>query len=208
MTVVRLAAAALVVLSLAGCSGSSAGGGSFPAPSFSPNPKHSELVAAAGLDPCPPSQSASVSGGLPDVTLPCLGNGPAVHLAGLVGKPLVLNIWATWCGPCQAETRYLSTVYDELKPRVRFLGVDTEESDHDSALAFAPHVRPPMRYPSVVDDDKSVLLGLHGPVAVPSTVFVDASGKVVHRVSAPYRDAAALQADISRYLGVTAGGTG
>lgn len=199
----RVLGCALAAAVLTACTGSS-GGDAFPAPSFSPNPKHSQLVNAAQLDRCPPSESSSVSGGLPDVTLPCLGAGPAVHLAGLVGKPLVLNVWGTWCGPCKAETRFLSTVYDELRSRVRFLGVDTEEASRDSALAFAPHVRPPMRYPSVVDDDKSVLLGLHGPIAVPSTVFVDASGRVVRQVSAPYRSVAALRADISRYLGVTA----
>jgi thiol-disulfide isomerase/thioredoxin len=160
------------------------------------------LVKAAKLDPCPPSRPTAVSGGLPDLTLRCLGEGPDVHLAGLVGKPLVLNIWGTWCGPCQAETRYLSTVYDEMRHRVRFLGVDTEESNPDSALAFAPHVQPPMRYPSVIDNDKAVLLGLHGTIAVPSTVFVDATGKIVQRVYSPYRSAAALRADVKRYLGV------
>ena len=203
MTLLRAVGLVLAAVSVAGCTGSS-GGDNFPAPSFSPNPKHSQLVAAAHLDKCPPSQSASVSGGLPDLTLPCLGAGPAVHLSGLVGKPLVLNIWGTWCGPCKAETQNLSTVYDELKPRVRFLGVDTEEVSRDSALAFAPHVRPPMRYPSVLDNNKAVLLGLHGFVAVPSTVFVDASGKIVKQVSSAYRSVAQLKADIARYLGVTA----
>ena len=190
-----------VMALLVGCTGSSSNRS--PAPTFSPNPKRSELIAAARLDPCPASRPVAVSGGLPDVTLPCLGAGPSVHLAGLTGRPLVLNIWATWCGPCQRETRYLSTVYDAVKPRVRFLGVDTEEASPDSALAFAPHVVPPMRYPSVVDDNKDVLLGLHGPIAVPSTVFVDAAGKVVKQVSSPYTSVAELRADISRYLGVT-----
>ena len=186
--------------SMSACTGSSGSVG--PEPSFSPNPKHSELVAKAQLDPCPPSQPTTIGGGLPDVTLPCLGDGPAVHLGGLVGKPLVLNIWGSWCGPCQAETRYLSQVYDDLKQRVRFLGVD-DEDDPESALDFAPHVDPPMRYPSVVDDDKKVLIALHGPIAVPSTVFVDATGKVVKQVSAPYTSAAQLRADISKYLGVS-----
>lgn len=200
MTFARFIGGLALVAALASCSGSSGTAG--PEPSFSPNPKHSELVARAHLDPCPPSQSTSVAGGLPDVTLPCLGDGPSVHLSGLVGKPLVVNIWGSWCGPCQAETRYLAQVYDAVKGEVRFLGVD-DEDDPDSALDFAPHVTPPMRYPSVVDDDKKVLLGLHGPVAVPSTVFVDAAGKVVHQVSAAYTSAAQLQADISHYLGVT-----
>jgi cytochrome c biogenesis protein CcmG/thiol:disulfide interchange protein DsbE len=202
--VTRLRVGALVLLAalVAGCTGSS-GGDTFPAPSFSPNPKHSQLVAAADLDKCPPSQSTSVSGGLPDLTLPCLGAGPRVHLAGLVGAPLVLNIWGTWCGPCIAETRYFSTVYDELRPRVRFLGVDTDEASFNAGLTFAPTVRPPMRYPSVLDFDKKVLLGLHGPVGVPQTVFVDATGKIVARISSAYRSAAALRADVARYLGVS-----
>jgi cytochrome c biogenesis protein CcmG/thiol:disulfide interchange protein DsbE len=202
VTFQRLAGLVAATILVSGCTGSSTSD-NFPAPSFSPNPKHGRLVAAAHLDKCPPSQSTSASGGLPDVTLPCLGAGPAVHLSGLVGKPLVLNIWGTWCGPCIAETRYLSTVYDELRPRVRFLGVDTDETSHDAGLSFAPQVRPPMRYPSVLDFDKKVLLGLHGFVGVPQTVFVDASGKVVHRVSAAYRSAADLRADIAHYLGVT-----
>jgi hypothetical protein len=63
-------------------------------------------------------------------------------------------------------------------------------------------VSPPMRYPSVVDDAKKVLVDLHGPVAVPSTVFVDASGKVVRQVSSAYSSVAQLRADISHYLGV------
>lgn len=193
-----LGAVALTAL-LAACSGTSASTG--PEPNFSPNPTHAQLVAKAHLDPCPPSATTSVDGGLPDLTLPCLGTGPPVHLSGLVGKPLVLNIWGTWCGPCKAETRYLSQVYDELKARVRFLGVDDEDQP-GSALDFAPHVDPPMRYPSVVDDDKKLLIALHGPVAVPSTVFVDANGKIVQRVSSPYSSAAQLRADIARYLGV------
>jgi len=140
--------------------------------------------------------------GLPDLTLPCLGHGPAVHLSGLTGTPTVVNIWGSWCGPCQAETRYLSSVYDAAKGKVRFLGVDTED-DPKSALDFAPHVSPPMHYPQVVDKDKKLLIGLNLPSAVPTTVFVDASGRVVHIAHAPYRNATSLRTDIQRYLGVT-----
>jgi len=53
-----------------------------------------------------------------------------------------------------------------------------------------------------------VLLGLHGFVAVPSTVFVNASGNIVKQVSSAYRSVAQLKADIARYLGVTAAVSG
>lgn len=165
-------------------------------------PNHAQLVAKAQLDPCPASTSTKSSVSLPDVTLPCLGIGPAVHLAGLAGAPTVVNVWGSWCGPCQAETTYLSTAYDELKPRVRFLGVDTEDTN-DSALDFAPHVKPAMRYPSVVDQNKKVLIGLNLFNAVPTTIFVDASGKVRHISPGPYRSTKTLLADIKRYLGVS-----
>jgi thiol-disulfide isomerase/thioredoxin len=185
-------------LALSGCTSSSHNSGVvFPQP-----PNYDELVAKAHLDPCP--DSGPGGGGkkvLPNLTLPCLTHGPGVSLDGLRGKPLVLNIWGSWCGPCQAETRYLSEVYDAAKPKVRFLGVDTED-DPKSALDFAPHVTPPMRYPQVVDNDKKLLLALNLPSAVPTTVFVTAAGRVVKVSPGPYRSAAALRADILRYLGV------
>jgi thiol-disulfide isomerase/thioredoxin len=123
-------------------------------------------------------------------------------MAGLRG-PLVVNIWGSWCGPCQQETPYLAAVYQQLRGRVGFLGVD-DEDDPDSALDFAAHVRPRMRYPSVSDDDKAVLVGLHGRVAVPMTVFVGRDGRVVHIAYAAYHSAADLLGDIHRYLGVVA----
>jgi cytochrome c biogenesis protein CcmG/thiol:disulfide interchange protein DsbE len=193
------AVVASLVLVTSGCSGGGSSGAGDGGPA---GPTHAELVARAALDPCPPSVAgAHVSHGLPDVTLPCLGAGPEVHLAGLRGTPLVVNIWGSWCTPCQAEAKYLATVYDGLKPRVRFLGVDTEDSS-DSALDFAPHVKPPMHYPSVVDEQKKVLVGLDLISVVPSTVFVDADGHVVHKAIVAYGSAAQLRADILRYLGV------
>jgi thiol-disulfide isomerase/thioredoxin len=143
-----------------------------------------------------------VSGGLPAVTLPCLGGGPPVELAGLRG-PLLVNVWGSWCLPCQKEAPYFTAVYDADRTKVRFLGVD-DEDDPNSALDFATHVRPPMRYPSVVDDDKQVLLALKssGPIAVPTTLFVAASGRIVHRTISDYSSAAQLRADLARYLGV------
>jgi cytochrome c biogenesis protein CcmG/thiol:disulfide interchange protein DsbE len=195
---------ALLVIAVLAMAAACNGGGGSPSDVVPTDggPNHAQLVAKARLDPCPASSVTKSSGSLPDVTLPCLGDGPAVHLAGLTGAPAVVNIWGSWCGPCQAETPFLSTAYDELKGRMRFLGVDTEDSS-DSALDFATHIKPAMHYPSVVDQNKKVLIGLNLASAVPTTVFVDASGRVRHISPGPYRSTKALLADIKRYLGVS-----
>jgi cytochrome c biogenesis protein CcmG, thiol:disulfide interchange protein DsbE len=167
-------------------------------------PKNPAYVAAAHLEPCPASSATPVaaSGGLPNVTLPCLGNGPQVHLAGLAGKPSVINVWAQWCGPCGDEAGFLSSTYDQVRHKVRFLGIDVEDTDNP-ALTFGTHVSPPVRYPSIVDPDKTVLDDLHYP-GPPETLFVDGAGHVVHSHGGPYTSVAALKADIKTYLHVAA----
>lgn len=195
------AVAGIVLLAgLAGCTASAGSDGSAPLPR---NPDHSRLVATADLERCPATSGAPVPGGLPDVTLPCLGNGPSVHVAALRGKPTLVNLWGSWCGPCQKEAPFLQRAHARLGDTVRFLGVDTDDSP-DSALDFAAHVAPPMRYPSVVDDNKAVLLGVHGPSAVPMTLFVGADGRLVHVSIESYDSVAAVLSDVARYLGVHA----
>lgn len=193
-----LTIAVAVLVAVGGCTSSGRGDAG---PHYPKNPDHAHLVAAARLEPCPASAGASVSGGLPDVRLPCLGNGPAVRMAALRGTPTLVNLWGSWCGPCQEETPFLQQAHARLGNAVRFLGVDTEDQS-DSALDFAAHVRPPMRYPSVVDDNKAVLLAVHGPSAVPMTIFVDANGRITHMAIHPYDSVAAVLADVQRYLGV------
>jgi cytochrome c biogenesis protein CcmG, thiol:disulfide interchange protein DsbE len=164
--------------------------------------KSPTLLAAAHLAPCPASSATPVSGGLPNLTLPCLGNGPQVHLAGLTGKPTVVNVWGAWCGPCQSEAAFLSSTYDLVHAKVRFLGVDVEDTDND-ALSFSAAVKPPVHYPSTVDPDKTVLDDLHfqGP---PETLFLDRAGHVVHVHSGEYTSAAQVHADVKTYLHVAA----
>ncbi|HWC36141.1 MAG TPA: TlpA disulfide reductase family protein [Mycobacteriales bacterium] len=195
-----LVAAVAAVLATTGCSASSLG---TPGDHSARNGStaHARLVAKAHLAPCPESGSASASGGLPDVTLDCLGSGPAVHVSGLTGMPTVVNVWGSWCVPCQEEASVLSSVYDADRGKVRFLGVDTAD-DANSALDFGTHVKPPVRYPSVLDPDKKVLLGLAKAPGPPETAFLDISGAVVHVHIGPYSSAAALRADLATYLQV------
>jgi cytochrome c biogenesis protein CcmG/thiol:disulfide interchange protein DsbE len=190
---------AATALALAACSSTSTAGSSHAPAHLSA--ERLRLIKSAGLAPCPTSSAAGVSGGLPNLTLDCLGTGPAVHLAGLAG-PAVVNVWGSWCGPCQQEAGYLSEVYDADRGKVTFLGIDTED-DPNSALDFGTHVTPPVRYPSVVDPDRKVLIALAKAPGPPETAFIGTSGRVVYIHLGGYDSAAQLRADISRYLGVT-----
>lgn len=192
---------AFVAAAVTACTSEKSASAPTPLP---PGPSEAQLVAKAGLDPCPATQALPEAGkSLPDLTLACLGTGPEVHLSGLRGRPTVLNIWGSWCTPCQRETRYFAEVYDQAKTKVRFLGVDTED-DPKSALDFAAHVSPRMRYPQVVDNSKKLLIALRLPSAVPTTVFVSAAGDVVKVSPGPYTSSASLRSAIQRYLGVSA----
>jgi cytochrome c biogenesis protein CcmG, thiol:disulfide interchange protein DsbE len=193
----RSVAAAVTVVAATACSSHS--NATSPGPNGTAN--LDRLIAVAHLRPCPTSSSTVVAGGLPNLTVPCLGHGPAVHLSGLIGKPTVVNLWGSWCIPCQAEEKYLSSAYDADHGKVRFLGVDVVD-EADSALNFLPHVSPPVHYPSVFDPDRKVALGLD-VASPPFTAFVSAAGKIVGMKHGGYSSTADLQADIHRFLHVT-----
>jgi cytochrome c biogenesis protein CcmG/thiol:disulfide interchange protein DsbE len=205
---VRLAAALIaVVAACAACGGGSgplSAGGSGPSsaggPAVTKDPSIASLAKAVHLPPCPTSAAAAASHGLPDVTLDCLGSGPAVHVAGLTGTPTVVNLWAAWCTQCHAELAY----FDALSTHhvVRVLGVDTEDTD-GNALSFAASYRPALRYASVTDPSHQVLTGIKS-VGLPATAFLDSAGAVVHVHLGPYGSAAQLRQDVATYLHVTA----
>lgn len=102
-------------------------------------------------------------------------------LASLKGKPLVVNIWASWCGPCNAEAPGLAAVAREFQGKVQFLGVDI--LDHlEPARAFVRKYGWP--YPSVFDPTGAIRDDL-GFVGQPITILYDASGKEVTSWTGP-----------------------
>ena len=153
------------------------------------------LQARAALAACP----AGVSAALPDVVLPCLGGGQPVPLRGTgSGRPTLVNVYGSWCGPCFDEMPVLAAVHRSLGDRLDLVGIDTEDEPR-KALQFAIDVK--QSWPALVDDDGVVSRAYGG--GAPKMLFVDASGKVVHVVRKGYETEAALRADVARYLGVS-----
>lgn len=167
-----------------------------------PAPASSAAVAAAGLELCATGDSSAVAvpEGLPDVTLPCLGAGPAVRLAALRGTPLVVNVWASWCDPCRAELPVLAQVSARAGRAVRFLGVDVMDFAPDQALGLLAASK--VSFPSVVDYDRATKAALRwtGP---PMTVLVRPDGTIAYRHVGELTSADQLRGLIRDHLGVT-----
>lgn len=116
-------------------------------------------------------------GRLQDRGLPCLTKGPAVNPARLVGRPVVVNLWATWCGPCREEMPLLQEVSRRDEGKVEFVGVNTRDRA-DWAAEYLGELG--VTYPEVVDSQGELLTSLRSP-GLPTTVVLDRQGNVAGR---------------------------
>ena len=96
------------------------------------------------------------------------------------GKVVLLNVWASWCGPCRREATALQRVADDLRASsVVVIGVNTRDQ---AAAAIAFTARLKLSYPSVVDRDGSVLLGAFAGIVpkvyTPTSIVIDSRGRV------------------------------
>jgi cytochrome c biogenesis protein CcmG/thiol:disulfide interchange protein DsbE len=156
--------------------------------------------AAAGIADCPPSEGEPAAhDGMPDVTLPCLGGGRDVDLAGLTGIPTVINFWAQSCGPCRVESPFIEEVHESMGDRVQVLGVDWQDTEPGAAIAFADELG--ITYPQLADPSGET----RAPLAIlglPITVFVASSGRITHVESGPIDSVDQLESLIFDHLGV------
>lgn len=124
---------------------------------------------------------------------------PPVDLAEFRGRPVVLNFWASWCAPCAKEMPALEAVYQQVKDRVAFVGVDGNDSRR---LALKLMDRTGVSYPSGYDP-KDEVYRAYRLVGRPTTVFIDAGGRI-RGVHAGELDEPALRAKLAEFLGVEA----
>jgi peroxiredoxin len=108
-------------------------------------------------------------------------NGKAVALSDYAGKPLVVNLWATWCGPCRLEMPQLVSLYEKFQEQgLTILGISIDDSP-EQIRAFAKEYKVP--YPLLVGagrDDVLAAFGYYGPV--PMSIFIRADGRIAARV--------------------------
>lgn len=125
--------------------------------------------------------------------------GPASALLGRVrglrGYPVVVNAWASWCGPCRSEFPLFATAAIRYGRRVAFLGADTDDRAGDARAFLHRH---PVSYPSF-EASSAQLTPLAVIAGMPTTIFIGRSGRVVGVHTGQYGSPAALDDDIARY---------
>lgn len=133
---------------------------------------------------------------------------PAFQIPGLDGKPVspadargkvvLLNFWATWCGPCRAEIPDLVELQSRYKDRLQVVGLIVDDDDLDAIHKFVQEFR--INYPvAVASDDLRVQYG--GIAALPTSFLIDPQGRVVQKHTG-LRDPALYETEIRSLLGL------
>ncbi len=120
------------------------------------------------------AQASSLKGPAPNFTLKAL-SGKNMKLSEMAGNVVLINFWASWCGPCREEMPLLNELHNKYEPLgFTVLGVNVEE-DPKNARGFLKNF--PVDFP-VVLDNKNTVSRQYNVIAMPTTVVVDRDGNV------------------------------
>lgn len=168
-----------------------------------PQPSRRALVGAAlasalvlaGCGSGPSAEGGFVGGDGSLTIVPVAERQPAPRITGellgggtfdsdaLAGKVVVYNVWGSWCAPCRKEAPALEAAAQETADVAQFVGINTRDLDQAPAIAFTRAFD--VTFPSVFDPDGRELLKFGSqlpPSAIPSTLVVDAEGRIAARV--------------------------
>jgi thiol-disulfide isomerase/thioredoxin len=164
------------------------------------SPSLVRLKRSTQVPDCPKTSGKAVADGMPAMTVPCLGGGRKVDLAGLRG-PMIVNFWQSYCSPCRTEMPALAA-YAKSHPAVKIVGIDILDTMPGAALQLARDSK--VAYPLVADpagnlDGAKPLPRIPG---LPFTVFLDPSGKISHVEAGAMSSEADVAAAARKYLGV------
>ncbi len=151
-------------------------------------------------DLCPPEGDRAARGRkpIPNLTLNCLGSDTSRDLRRLAGRPMLINFWASWCGPCKVELPLLARAHREWGDQVAFLGIDAQDA---SAEAWKSLTAAGVDYPQLEDPKGRSRAAFGWTSGLPLTVFVDARGRMVGTERTAFRTYPEVTAALHRHLG-------
>lgn len=177
--VATIAVPAIVALLATSCAQSTGGAGGASGATLGDQP----AVSVAGVQSCrkllgvtlpPGARPGKDAARLESRNLDCLTEGPGMDVSSLGVRPVVINIWASWCGPCRREMPLLQEVSVAYADTVQFVGIDAND-EAESAAAFLKTVG--VTYPQLSDPAAGVLGDLRIP-GLPVTVVLNADGSI------------------------------
>ena len=131
----------------------------------------------------------------PPFALKAVGTGRTIDLQQLRGKPVVINFWATWCGPCYEEHPTLVQNARMLGDNVQFVGVVFNDTE-DKIQSFLNERG--SAYPTLLDEQGKTAIA-YGVGGVPETFFVNRQGTIVAKYAGPM-DTQLLQSYVQKVL--------
>ena len=139
---------------------------------------------------------ATVGKPVPHFDLPALSGDERVAVADHVGKPMVINFWATWCVPCRTEAPLLERAAKRYDDRVVFIGVDVRDFSGDAKDFVEKHG---LTY-LIAYDGPAKLWEPWGITGLPATFFVDRNGTIIDHKVGEITDEADLDEAIRKTL--------
>lgn len=119
------------------------------------------------------------------------------RLEDLKGTPLVINKWASWCRPCQAEFPIFQNAALEHGKEIGFLGLNSQDKDAAARNFLAKR---PLPFPSYTDPSSEIAFDREIAAGFPMTQFIGRDGEVAYTHTGPYTSEEQLRQDIEKYL--------
>ena len=147
------------------------------------------LLAAFGVSSCnsndPPSRRTSNLPAVPAIVFDTelrAANGDPIKLSNYSGKVMLVNLWATWCGPCRMETPELVRLHEEYKDRVEFIGLSTEDPDASAAQVRAFMSQYNVGYHIGWATREVALTLMQGRTSIPQSFIITRDGRIQKRI--------------------------
>lgn len=105
--------------------------------------------------------------------------GNEVHLSDYIGKPVIVNFWASWCGPCKSEMPSFEEAYTEYKDKIQFMVVNMTDGSRETVESASAYIKEQDYTFPVFYDTQSIAAYTYQVYAIPTTYFIDTDGNLV-----------------------------